>query len=97
MKLIKHDTAIKRLNFYELQDLIQEIIIWLSGSEMRSVNSYFYQDPLNLMAAQTQLIELGEHLLDFGDYVYDIFREKYYEMLCKLLLRGEVDLNMLEI
>jgi hypothetical protein len=61
------------------------------------MRSYIYTDPETLMRAQTALLDLGVHLLQFCDFVSEILREKYYEMMTLLLERGELDLSQLQV
>ena len=48
-RLIAHDTAIKRVDFFELQEIMKDIIDWLTNGESKTVKCYHYKDSFNLM------------------------------------------------
>lgn len=43
------------------------------------------------------MIELGQHLLDFGDWVQSTLRFRYFEALTLVLSRGELNLSSLAL
>ena len=59
--------------------------------------SYIYSNENELMQAQRILIELGLHCLDLAEYVQFDFRELYYNILCFILKRSELDLGQIGV
>lgn len=47
------------------------------------------------MQAQAVFIEIGEHMLEFCDYVNQFARVKYYAILVAVLDRNELDLGQM--
>ena len=94
--MIAHDRVQKPLDFEELQEVMANIIAWLEGSDSKTKLIYHYTTA-TLMIAQKSLIELGLHFLGFCDFVNELLREKYYEILVKILYRSELDLSMLDL
>ena len=54
-----------------------------------------YSNELELIKAQNSFIELGVHCLTFSEYVDFDQRELYYNTLCAILKRSELDLGQL--
>lgn len=48
-RMIAHNTAVKRLDFFSLMDLITEIQNWLDYREWKVRRSLIYLDPKKLM------------------------------------------------
>jgi len=59
--------------------------------------SLIYNSTQNLMRAQAVLIEIGEHMLEFCEYVDQWLKERYYKILTAILDRGELGLSQMEI
>lgn len=96
-RMITHNTAKKRLGFFEIQELITDIGHWLDIKEAKVKFMLVFVDPKKLMQTQKVLIELGTTLLEFCDFAQDAIRERYYQLLTKILRRSELDLSYLEI
>ena len=96
-RMITHHNTSKRLEFYELQDLITELSQWLNSQEHMKKMTLIYLNPKNLMETQMALIDLGLNILEYCDYVQDSLREKYYGLLTKILKRDELEKSQLEV
>lgn len=46
-----------------------------------------------MMKAQKELIDLGEHILMFSEYIDFELREHYFSILCQILKRSELSLG----
>lgn len=46
---------------------------------------------------QEIIIELGVHCLDFGDWVPETLRDKYFQILTLIVQRGELNLDSLSL
>lgn len=46
---------------------------------------------------QSELIDLGNHILEFGDWVPTLLRPMYFEVLHKIIARGEMSLASLSL
>jgi len=57
--------------------------------------SFMYHDEKEMIKAQQGLIELGLHCLQFADYVDFDLREYYYNVLCQIYKRSELDLGQI--
>ncbi len=47
------------------------------------------------MLAQNQLIDLGMHCLEFAEFVDIQEKEYYYQTLCQIFKRSELDLGQI--
>ena len=47
--------------------------------------SHIYNSTNDLMRAQAVLIEIGEHMLEFCEYVDQWLKERYYKILVAIL------------
>ena len=74
----------------ELSEIIQT-------SEKHSMISFIYENEGSLRHAQSVLIDLGMHLLEFCDFVNEFATERYYKILEELLRRAELDLAQIKI
>ena len=90
-KLIKHDRWVARLEFADIIKASKEIADCLKDSQGRS--QFVFDNETGLLKAQAQLIELGNHMLEFVDWVSDFLRENYYKILILILQRRELDLG----
>ena len=59
--------------------------------------SFIYENEGSLRHAQSVLIDLGMHLLEFCDFVNEFATERYYKILEELLRRAELDLAQIKI
>ncbi len=59
------------------------------------MTSFIYASEYDLMEAQRHLIELGLHCLEFSEFVDFDMREYYYQTLCHILKRSELDLGQI--
>ena len=96
-KLIKSDTGRvkQRLTLYEKIQLFTEIGQLLQKSEKNSMMSFIYPNEQDLIDAQRHMIELGLHCLEFAEFVDFDAREYYYNTLCHILKRSELDLGQI--
>jgi len=82
-KLMKNDLDEVALDFTESIRAAKHLHDLLSFSEKQSM--------ISLM-----LIEIGEHMLEFCDFVNQFMRERYYMILVAILERGELDLGQMK-
>ena len=61
------------------------------------MKAYVYKNDEDMMQAQLQFIELGLHTLRQVEYVSDLLRESYYNIITLILQRGELDLNSMAV
>ena len=61
------------------------LLEYLLFSEKRSMVSHIYNSTNDLMRAQAVLIEIGEHMLEFCEYVDQWLKERYYKILVAIL------------
>ena len=89
-KLIKHDRWIARLEMKDLPEIVKQLKQLLGENEYLKVT---YSSEKKLIKAQMQFIELGKHALEFCEWVSEILRENYYNILILVLQRNELDLG----
>jgi hypothetical protein len=96
-KLILSDTGRgkTRLSVFDKTNLFNEILALLQTSHKNSMLSFIYSNELELIKSQNAFIELGVHCLTFSEYVDFDQRELYYNTLCAILKRSELDLGQL--
>lgn len=96
-KLIQHDRRIKHLPFEQQSSLIAEVSELLSKSDKQSQVTFLYGNEGQLIDMQSELIELGNHILEFGEWVPKQLRPIYFEVLHLVILRGELSLASLSL
>ena len=94
-KLIKHDRHEKQMSFSDVMQTIKKLMDILQSSEKQSMLSFIYETDVELRQAQSILIDLGKHLLEFCDYINEFVRERYYKLLTLVLKRSELDLGQM--
>lgn len=94
-RLILSDTgkARARLTLYEKMQLFGQLNSLLTTSQKSSMTSFVYSNEQELLGAQKMFVELGRHCLTFSEYVDFDQREYYYNTLCLILRRSELDLG----
>lgn len=68
-KIIKHDRHQAHLDFSVVAETIQQISDLLNKSDKATSKIFLYGNQNQLIEMQKSMIELGNHLLDFGDWV----------------------------
>lgn len=96
-KIIQHDRRIKHMPFEETSLTIAELADVLSKSEKMSSLTFLYANQSQLIDMQFQLLELGNHILEFGEWTQPLLRPKYHEVLTLVLKRGELSLASLSL
>lgn len=96
-KLILSDTGRlkQRLTYQEKLPIFNEINTLLLKSEKNSMLSYIYSNEQELIFAQKELIDLGMHCLEFAEFVDFQEKEYYYQALCQIFKRSELDLGQI--
>jgi len=96
-RLILSDTgkAKSRLTLYEKMQVFGQLTQLLTTSQKSSMMSFVYSNESELMRAQKMFIELGKHCLVFSEYVDFDQREYYYNTLCHIMRRSELDLGQI--
>ena len=84
-KLVKNDKNEQDLKFQEAIVSADRLLEYLLYSEKRSMVSLIYNSTADLMRAQAVLIEIGEHMLEFCEYVDQWLKERYYKILVAIL------------
>ena len=94
---MKNDRNESQLLFSETIQSAERLLEHLNFTEKPTMISLIYSSTASLMRAQAVLIEIGEHMLEFCDYVDQFSKERYYKILVAVLDRGELDLGQMEI
>ena len=68
-KLMKNDRNETQLLFQDAILSADRLLEHLQTTEKTSMISFIYNERASLMRAQALLIEIGEHILEFCDYV----------------------------
>jgi hypothetical protein len=93
-KLLLSDTGkLKRLSYWEKVNLFNDMNALLQTTHKASMTSFVYANETELMKAQKALLDIGSHCLVFSEYVEFEMREYYYQILCNILKRSELDLG----
>lgn len=69
----------------------------LKYSEKNSMTSFIYSSEADMLRAQALFIDIGNHMLEFCDYVDQFLRVEYYGILCAVLERGELDIGQMQV
>lgn len=76
---------------------VGELIEHLRQTEKETMVAHVYTGEMELLTAQSIFLDLGEHLLHYADKVAYEVRGWYYECLCHLTRRGELDLGHMSL
>lgn len=68
-QLVNHDKKVKTLGYVEINQLLTQLIEFFEGSAKSTVKTYFYNNQTDQITAQSIMIELGNHCLEFCDWV----------------------------
>jgi len=84
--------------YNEKENILNDMIIILSDSDKAVKGHIFkYQDDLDLIRAQSAMIELAFHCLLMADNVRYEFKRDYYEILTQIFMRDELKLDNLAL
>ena len=68
-KIIKHDRHQAHLDFAVVAETMKQILEVLEKSDKATSKIFLYANCNQLIEMQKVMIELGNHLIDFGDWV----------------------------
>ena len=94
MKNDKNETSLTFTDSINSATKLNEL---LTHTEKMQMVIFDIRTEADLMRAQAVFIELGEHMLEFCDFVNQFLREIYYQILVTVLQRNELDLDHLLI
>ncbi|PHJ14925.1 duf1765 domain containing protein, partial [Cystoisospora suis] len=77
----------------EFQVVCEQLLVLLSMTEAETRRSFIYSSEEALVTAQNVLLSLGNHILEYTDYVLWQHRGLYCSLLHHVLRRGELDIG----